>query len=198
VTGRDPRFLANVAGAKAAGLYVGPYWFAYPLPHDGTPLRDPADQAKFAFDCAGGLGDAEGELPPMLDLEWPPPEQWAKWGCTAAQIRRWALDYLDAAEGYWGCRPAVYTYPYFWGALAGSTEPRFAGYPLCVASYRAAAHWPADGDYPVALPPWSAWTFWQWTGGKADLPGGGPADFEVFSGDEAALAALCGVAAPQT
>jgi len=191
VTGRDPQYLANVAGAKAAGLYVGPYWFAYPLPHNGLPLRDPADQAKFAFDCAEGIGSHDGELPPMLDLEWPPPEEWPKWGCAAAQIRAWALAFLDAAEGYWGCKPVLYTYPYFWHAMAGAVEPRFADYPLCIASYPLVPQWPTETDQPIALPPWDTWTWWQWTGGKAKLPNGVPADFEVFNGDEAALAALC-------
>lgn len=193
VTGRDPMFTANVAGAKGAGLYVGPYHFAYPLPADGTPLRNPADQAKYAFDCAGGLGEINGDLPPMLDFEWPPPEQWQKWGCSAEQLKQWALDYLHAAEGYWGCKPILYTYPDFWRHLQADGEPFFPDYPLCMASYPHVARWPVDGENPIALPPWNNWMFWQWTGGGMRMPNGAPGDFQVFHGDEAALAALCQV-----
>src|SRR5579864_9557685 len=65
--GIDPRFAENVAGAKAAGLLVGAYHFAYPL-----PKLDPRAQARAFFE-ASSLGNRAGELPPALDLEWPAP-----------------------------------------------------------------------------------------------------------------------------
>jgi GH25 family lysozyme M1 (1,4-beta-N-acetylmuramidase) len=191
VMGRDIRFLENVSGARKNGLLVAPYHFAYPLPHqEGNPLRDPAAQAKFAFDCAEGLGSQHGELPPMLDLEWPEPTQWNKWGCNATQIIAWALEYLDAAGSYWGCAPVIYTYPDFWTHLGGAHEPLFAGYPLCIANYLHPTDWPKASDRPHVLSPWTDWTFWQFTGGQMRLPNGTPCDFEVFNGDGAALRAL--------
>jgi lysozyme len=193
VSGRDPRFNENVDGARTAGLFAGAYHFAYPLPHqDGNPLRDPDKQAKFAFDCAAGLGSLSGELPPMLDLEWPPPEQWGKWGCSAEQIRAWAHDYLDSAKGYWGCAPVLYTYPYFWTALQAREDTYFQDFPLCMASYPHPPKWPNEGESPPALVlPWKTWAFWQFTGGQMKLPNGVDSDFDVFNGDEAALVDFC-------
>ena len=192
-SGQDPRFAENVAGARAAGLVVGCYSFAYPLPHqDGNPIRDPEAQAKFHFDLAGGLGSLDGELPPMLDLEWPPPEDWGKWGCTPPQLRDWALRYLDAATGLWGCLPMVYTYPDWWLRVGGAGEPAFAEYPCWPASYPTPpARWPTAGEKPLILRPWSDWLGWQFCGGGMTLPNGVRADFDVLNLDEAGLAALC-------
>jgi GH25 family lysozyme M1 (1,4-beta-N-acetylmuramidase) len=81
--GKDPRFDEYAAGAKAAGVHVGAYLFAYPLPSGpGKPAgRAAEEQARRLYaDCAG-LGKAKGELPPALDLEWP---------------ARWDRRYVDA------------------------------------------------------------------------------------------------------
>ena len=192
ITGKDPQFDANVAGAEAAGLRVGPYHFAYPLPHDPSkPFRDPEDQAKFAFDHAGAVGSVGGELPPMFDFEWPEPSDWQKWGCTAPQLRQWALSWLEAARAYWGCDPVIYTYPDFWMHLCGGAEPEFARYPLCMANYPHVVQWPQDGMAPLIVSPWTNWTFWQFTGGGMRMPDGTPGDFQVFNGSEYDLQALC-------
>jgi lysozyme len=191
-SGQDTQFQINVDGATSAGIAAGPYHFAYPLPPQvGNPIRDPRAQAKFAFDLAAGLGSIAGDLPPALDLEWPPPQDWPKWGCTAPQIRDWGLQWLDEATGLWGCKPIIYTYPDFWMHLGGGSEPAFAQYGLWSASYPpGAARWPKDGEKPTILKPWADWTFWQWTGGGADLPNGVHADYDVFSGGEVELTAL--------
>jgi lysozyme len=189
-SGQDPQFLTNLTGAKAAGLVVGCYSFAYPLPpKPGVVLHEPEDQAKFHYDLAGGLGSSDGELPPAFDFEWPAPNDWAKWGCSAGQLRAWALAYLEAAKAYWGCAPLVYTYPDFWMHVGGSSEPAFAQYPLWMASYPHATQWPTDGNRPLIVRPWTDWAAWQWTGGAAKLPNGVAADFDVIR-DEDTLHAL--------
>ena len=54
--GNEPRrndvaFARNVAGAKAAGLYVGGYHFPYPLPPDPSKTgRSPREQAQRAYE----------------------------------------------------------------------------------------------------------------------------------------------------
>jgi lysozyme len=189
-SGQDPRFARNVAEAKSAGLAVGCYHFAYPLPpNPDQPLHDPESQAKFAFDLCGGLGSAVDELPPTLDFEWPDKAQWMKWGCTPEQLRKWALDYLAAASDFWGCTPWLYTYPSFWADVEGASEPAFAQYPLCMASYPNKVDWPVDGDKPFLPGPWKDWTCWQFTGGKLYVPtvGGNklPADYDVMQSEEA-------------
>jgi lysozyme len=151
--GADLGWLEDVTAARAAGLVVGVYHFAFPLPADGPhPNRDPRDQARHHFDLCGALGRAAGDLPPCLDLEWPVDGSWARWGCSAAQIRRWALDYLECARELYEVTPLLYTYPDFWRQIAGATEPAFAQYPLWLASYAAV---------PAALGPWAGWSVWQ-------------------------------------
>lgn len=180
--GRDATYERNVAGARAAGLAVGCYLFGYPLP-PGKPGRVPAEQAKIHFAKCDGVGTRDGELPPALDIEWPAPEDWARWQCNAAQIRDWGLAYLDAAKALWGRTPLVYTYPYFWShvSAAGGLE-QYAEYPLWLADY---SHMP-----PHVPAPWVGATLQQTSGGGGKLPSGAPVDENVFSGNEQAWQAF--------
>jgi GH25 family lysozyme M1 (1,4-beta-N-acetylmuramidase) len=181
--GWDPQFERNVAGAKAAGLVVGAYHFAYPLPNSGGD-RDPQSQAQHAFALSGGLGTRPGDLAPAFDFEWPAPPEWAKWGCDPAQLRAWALAYLVAAEALWGRKPMLYTYPDFWAHVGGASEPAFAAYPLWMASYPHGSAWPIDGDKPAIPKPWADWACWQFTGGGMHLPNATPVDFDVMQSAE--------------
>lgn len=178
--GIDTKYKQNIANARAAGLKVMAYHFVYPLPPLASqPLRDPKAQAKMHVDAAGG------ELA-ACDLEWPPPEQWAKWGCTAAQITQWTVEYLEAYEQLSGIRPIVYTYPYFAKAI---NLPDWFGqkYKLWIASYQA--------GHPFIPRPWTDWVLWQYSGGTGPeaqyLPGGVPVD-----GDRAKDLSLWDVAEP--
>jgi lysozyme len=162
--GIDKLYKQNIANAKAAGLKVMAYHFIYPLPPLASqPLRDPKAQAQMHVNAAGG------ELA-ACDLEWPAPQDWAKWGCTAAQITQWSIAYLEAYEQLSGIRPIVYTYPYFAQAIK---LPQSFGqkYKLWIASYSAT---------PVVPSPWTDWVIWQDTGGTGPnaqhLPNGAPVD----------------------
>jgi lysozyme len=192
VTARDPQFSENMFAAAKAGILTGAYHFAYPLPPGAAPMRDPANQAKFAFDCAGGLGQLEGELPPALDLEWPEAKDWPKWGCSKTQICDWALTYLDAARTLWGCSPVLYVSPGFAASLDLRQDARFATVPLWLADYPAGAStWPREAPTGLTPEPWHAWTFWQWTGGGIDLPDTHvKADCDLFAGTLDELKAL--------
>ena len=159
---KDKNYEKNIAGAKAVGLKVAAYHFVYPLPTiPNQPLRDPKAQAKLHADWAGK------NILAACDLEWPEPENWKKWGCTAQQIIDWAIVYLEEYERLTGVRPIVYTYPYF--AKAVNLPPLFAEkYKLWIASYTAT---------PAIPKPWTDWVIWQDSGGKTtNLPGGGPVD----------------------
>jgi GH25 family lysozyme M1 (1,4-beta-N-acetylmuramidase) len=159
----DKLYASNVAAAKAAGLKVMAYHFVFPLPDDGThPGRNPAVQAKMHFDAA------QGELA-ACDLEWPIPQDWKKWGCTAAQISQWSLDYLKAYEKLSGRKMLVYTYPNF--AQTVKLPEEFAQYPLWIASYQ---------THPQIPKPWTDWVIWQNGGGSLmHLPNGCPVDTNV-------------------
>lgn len=163
--GIDNLYKQNIANAKAAGLKVMAYHFIYPLPPLASqPLRDPKAQAQMHVNAAGG------ELA-ACDLEWPAPEDWAKWGCTAAQITKWSVDYLEAYEALSGIRPIVYTYPYFAKAI---NLPAWFGekYKLWIASYQT--------GHPAIPAPWTDWVMWQYSGGTGPeaqhLPSGAPVD----------------------
>lgn len=158
--GKDKNYDTNIAKAKAAGLKVMAYNFVYPLPTiPSQPLRDPKAQAKLHVDWTNGELCA-------VDLEWPVPQDWAKWGCTAAQIVQWTIDYLEEYERLSGIRPLVYTYPNFADNIHLPAE--FGQkYKLWIASYTATPHIPA---------PWTDWVLWQDSGGTQHLPNGVPVD----------------------
>ena len=167
--GKDSFYDKNVAAAIAAGLKVGAYHFIYPLPPQvGQPLRDPVKQAQLHVGWAGSTSTV-----PVIccDLEWPAPQDWAKWGCSAAQIVQWTVTYLEAYEAATGVRPIVYTYPNF---AANIHLPDSFGqkYKLWIASYQAGS--------PFVPHPWTDWVLWQDSGGTGPnaqhLPSGAPVD----------------------
>lgn len=158
--GIDKNYAINIANAKAVGLKVMAYHFIYPLPTiPSQPMRDPTQQAQYHAHAA------QGELA-ACDLEWPVPEDWAKWGCHASQIVDWTTTYLQAYESITGIRPVVYTYPYFAHSIKlpdsfGQT------YKLWIASYT---------NTPAIPKPWTDWVLWQNSGGTQKLPNGVPVD----------------------
>lgn len=159
-SGIDNLYAKNVAAAKAAGLKVAAYHFIYPLPPLASqPLRDPVKQAQFHFNAA------QGELA-CIDCEWPAPQDFAKWGCTPAQLNQWMLAYLaEYTRLGGGKKPLVYTYPY-WAATI-NFSPEFAQYDLWIASYE---------PKPAIPKPWTDWVLWQYSGGGIHLPNGAPVD----------------------
>lgn len=167
--GKDSLYDKNVANATAAGLKVGAYHFIYPLPPQANqPLRDPVKQAQLH---AGWAGSTSTVPVVCCDLEWPAPQDWAKWGCTAAQIVEWTVAYLEAYEAATGVRPVVYTYPYFAAAIKLPSD--FGQkYRLWIASYQS--------GHPAVPSPWTDWVMWQDSGGTGPnaqhLPNGAPVD----------------------
>lgn len=173
--GVDPQFQNNVTGCKANNIPCGAYFFAYPLP-PGKPGRDPKDQAAIFYNKSSGLGMLQGDLPPVLDLEWPELGDWVKWGCSASQIVDWTVSCLAEMTSLWGKLPVVYTYPYFMSCLAAVNLDRLAAYPLWIADYTFPSSRPNDGNAPRKVAPWDTWTIWQHSGGGIKLPNGCPVD----------------------
>jgi len=176
----DPTFRSNVDGCRRSGILVGPYFFVHPLPG-----LDPRAQAEHHFALSGGVGAAGIDLPPAVDIEWPTPDKWAKYGCSAAQIRDWMNVYLDQVRFLWARRPLVYTYPDF--AHNVQFSPHVGrDLDLWIASYNVRS-WPVDTDRPVVPQPWKAARFWQWSGGTVQLPSGTRVDADAFLGTRAEL-----------
>lgn len=192
-SGRDPLYLRNVQRAKDAGIVTGAYHFAYPLPEDGKNAnRGPKDQARLFWEKSDGLGSREGELTPALDLEWPPPQEWAKWSCTAPQINDWARECCEAMTLLWGRRPVIYTYPHWWKTLSAGADTSWAScYPLWLADY----FWLGEG-VPDKAPPKLSWVSKTWDdwaacqhsaeGSKVRIPGvpAVPVDRNVMKDEE--------------
>lgn len=192
--GFDPCFERNMKAALAAGIVPFAYCFAYPLPGD-KPGRDPKQQAKLCVDRLYRFPEMRGR-PIFVDLEWPEPSDWTKWGCTAAQIAAWCRDFCAEIFRLTGVRPIIYTYPWWWAAVSNGGDVAWAAeYALWLAAY--IKGWPAEGTSPRIPAPWKTWLFWQFDGnGGLVLPNGLDADFCVFNGTEDDLQALTRGAPP--
>lgn len=189
--GFDPWFAKNARAGLDTGLEVFAYCFAYPLPAaQGKANRCPKEQAKLFVDRTfKACLELEGR-PIFLDYEWPAPQDWAHWGCSASQINDWLQDNAATVESLSGAKPVIYTYLWWWDALSkGSDTSWAAAYDLWMAWY--VKSWPSPGQSPKLPAPWKTWRFWQWDGdGGLRLPNGCDADFCVFNGDEDALKAF--------
>lgn len=182
--GRDPAFLAHVAGAKAAGLHVGAYAFARPSADD----QDAARELENLFGMCEGLGTEAGDLPPVLDLE--------STKLAGDDTLSWVETWVWLAHEYWGRWPVLYTGAYFWeglGARARGAE-WVRNCPLWLAQYpidyrkspeRARTYEPGPTAAPRVPQPWLSWDLWQYSGnGGKPVPGVRvDCDRNVFNGD---------------
>ena len=178
-------FATNWAGAKAAGMLRSPYHF-FDATIDGIAQ---ANSYLAELTTVGGLAD--GDLPPMLDLECPTSSNQADteadceytgdsgWVATATLSQR-VFDWLSTVEHATGRTPIIYSYA-SWFADAALTDTRLAAYPLFIASYNTCASVPL---------PWTSAVFWQYSA-SATVPGVTPqADVDRFFGTMTQLTAL--------
>lgn len=162
-------YAEQIAGARAAGLLVGHYHYAYEA---DVPGVGPLAEAEY-FLAHADL--RPGELV-ALDVEEP-----SAWG----NLSWWALAWLRRVAERTGARPFLYSYPYYF-AERQLDAPELAGYPL----------WFADYDGPDDPPrPWREVRLRQVTADRY-VPGIGPRiDANEFYGSIEELAAL-GVPSP--
>jgi lysozyme len=212
--GCDRRALENVSGCKAAGIYVGAYLYGMALPsgRNRPPGRSPEEQARKLWTDSGGLGTRPGELPPVLDIEFPArwdkrkknadgslADQWRRWEVDALFIASWTLACLAEIERLWKRTPIVYTYPDFWRSLGGhGAHPSFSRYPLWIANYTHPDAWmPPETARPIAVQPWPDYVMWQFSadGSPIRIPGipACPIDRNVFNGSLDDLRRLAGI-----
>jgi GH25 family lysozyme M1 (1,4-beta-N-acetylmuramidase) len=163
----NPHYAADRVAARRAGIYRGAYHFA--RPSRGSAAR----QARYFVDRAGEH-DANGDLPPVLDLE-------DTGGLGTADLRTWTRRWLETVQSLTGRAPVIYTSPSFWEGYLGDSRG-FRGYPLWVAHY--------ETTRPQVPGGWKSWTFWQTTntGHVAGIIGA--VDINRFNGTHAELAAL--------
>jgi GH25 family lysozyme M1 (1,4-beta-N-acetylmuramidase) len=156
--GIDNLFKQNVANASAAGICTSAYNVIYPLPTIASqPLRDPTAQAQYHFEAVGGSVSVVS-----IDLEFPLPQNWSQWGCSASQIIDWTTTYMEAYTKLSGITCLIYSYPSFLSSV--NFPPSFCeAYKLWLASYT---------NSPVSVSGWgSNHVLWQASGGAINLPG---------------------------
>jgi lysozyme len=132
---------SQVTGARGAGLLVGRYDFLYPI---GLPGEDRDASGQAARHAAIDLGPYD--LPAVIDLEWPQPGDWGKWGCSGEQIVAWVRSYAAARPEVGRC----YVSPGYASSLG---HPDLSPLDLWV------AHWGVET--PDVPEPWTDWAAWQ-------------------------------------
>jgi len=140
----DPTFGERWARARFLGWPVWAYHFYDP--------RLPGEAQAEVFLRVAGLQKGERAV---LDLEWVP--DYGKLTWAANEVEAW----LRAVETATGSPPVVYTRRDVWMAYFGNSEDAWAerrGWPLWVADYRHGV------SKPLAVPGWSKWALWQYTG----------------------------------
>jgi GH25 family lysozyme M1 (1,4-beta-N-acetylmuramidase) len=161
---RDPRYAENLARATAHGLAVGAYHFAEPSWAPRDAIRE-ADH----FLAVARVG--RDSLLPVLDIE-------SSNGLPPAQLRAWAVAWLDRVHRRTGVRPMIYSGNSFWRGRMGNT-PSFG--------LRSHALWVAHWNVPTPWVPGARWagrgyTMWQWSA-DGRIPGiRGPVDLDRVRG----------------
>jgi lysozyme len=153
----DSYFKQNWQNAKDAGLIRSPYHFFH-------PNQDPVAQANFFSQTVGDLG----ELPMMFDWEL---HNGVDQATECINAHSFIQNLTDQRK------PIIYSYSSYFSELGNPAW--LADYPLGLAGY--------VPESELVIPkPWTAWTFWQYSGdnSKDSVPGiqAVPLDFDYFNG----------------
>jgi len=143
----NPYYAADLAQAKAAGMYATGYHFAVPNLSSGTSQAD--------YAVRNGDYAADGRtLPLALDIEYNPYGAEC-YGLSAAAMVSWLSAFVAEAQRLTGQLPIIYTTADWWRTCAGGSTA-FGSDPLWVAGYGTGSSPPMPGG-------WANWTFWQFT-----------------------------------
>jgi len=196
----DSRFHANMQGATAAGVLIGPYHFADildnvndvdytsylpsygdPFLPDSDPYIDAVSEANHFLDTIMPYYNTGLYLPPVADVEGLP-----DFGDSASErafISNWVQVFSDTVNDTLGTRPLIYTSK-FGAAGTNGTNGRYT--PEVAASHDLWLAWwksgttnpPVESDTPL----FPKWKFWQWTATGSVDGIGGNVDRDVFDG----------------
>jgi GH25 family lysozyme M1 (1,4-beta-N-acetylmuramidase) len=195
----DSRFTANMAGATAAGVMIGPYHFCrvdslngVPFTsYDGLPFQpgtgpyiDAVSEAQDFLDAIMPYYQTNQYLPPVADVESLP-----NFGSSTLNrlfISNWVQLFSDTINSTLGVRPLIYTNL----SHANSVyEPDVAAtHDLWLAWWKGTGT--SNPPVPSDTPAWPKYKFWQWTNASS-VPGiSGNVDGDVFNGTLAQLQQL--------
>ncbi|PQZ96755.1 hypothetical protein CQ017_16380 [Arthrobacter sp. MYb224] len=182
---KDPRFNANYAASRNAGVIRGAYHFAMPAHSSG------AAQAK-EFLANGGGWSADGKtMPPLLDIEWNPYSATAYpqgkgdvcYGMTPAQTVNWIKSFGSTIKASTGRLPMIYTAQSWWDRCTGDSEA-FKSWPLHVSVFPT-ANVPKN---PRELPEgWKTFNVWQYSSNSNLIGSAKNVDANVWNGDLTSL-----------
>ena len=184
----DTQFPVNGANAKAAGLLVGAYHFAYPQYYT-------AHQEAQAFLAVAGAYVGTGYLPPTLDIEDSGgADNSYPYLLGKTVLSQWIRDWCAEVQQATGVTPMIYATRWY---ANNYFDANLNQYPFWVPTYSSAPTLP-NSD-PGNIAPWSTWTFQQYQTDPT-TQGGGPGgtcpgisgyvDLDSFNGDLSALQAL--------
>ena len=178
-TYQNPKYRAQIGGARNAGLVVGHYHFAFEASLHTMPGAGPEAEADFFLSKADVR---TGELV-VLDFE---ESYWDNARPGGAWLEEWSYRWLTHVEQALGFKPMYYSYPHYITSHGLGTT-RLAKYPLWFARY-----WT-----PYAMKPWPAtpakWkkiAMWQWSGGTTVTGIPNDTDENLFDGSLSELKAL--------
>jgi len=194
----DKNYRVNIAGFLTTGIAVGTYIVPWLLPITGEAHREPANQIKAFWEASDGVGTRPGELPPMLDLEYPFQHEWPKFKCNPKQIIECMRICCLEAEQLWQRTPMIYSFPSWWNSVIVGGDIEWARrFPLVVANYQNKGTETLDfppAFRPVGLHPWGKGrhTMHQWSGDDGvPVKGIGVVDRNVFIGTTDDFLRLC-------
>jgi GH25 family lysozyme M1 (1,4-beta-N-acetylmuramidase) len=178
----DDTFTANMAGAKAAGVLIGPYHFARPDSFNTNP-NDAANEANDFVDAIQSYYQGNNlTLRPVLDVERLPGV-----GTTAqnkAFLSEWIRDFAAVVNTRLGFNPVIYANSDY---AINYLETNINQFDFWLANYNYT---------PPTTPPVSqsgvfgSWDFWQYTGTGTVSGVSGNVDRDVFNGTMQQLSAF--------
>jgi lysozyme len=203
----DTRFAENWAGAASAGVLRGAYHY-FNATQGGTA------QANYFIDQLLARGFGDGDLPPMLDVEYTNVDSNGdgtndRPSVTPAVYQARLREWIDTVRARLGRDPIIYTGGYYWDSWVQSGE--WASLPLFHAeypNYSTRRSWsdpvPNAGCARYVSNQWPRYSFWQYAGdntvastlGGAGTFGSTAVDMDVFDGTLDELRALARVTPP--
>jgi len=186
--GPDTKFTVNEANAKAAGVYIGAYYYPHPEVDKGTAGAD-TEAAYFWGIAAPYITNGGAYLMPMLDME----VSYSNVTYMSSWVNEWCQDIVNyAASNGVIIKPVLYTSPSFASVNYNSTvaqwTPWIAQYPFCTTTngMTLCGDPTPQTSSPESHYPWSTWSLWQygdtnWSGGDSDVFNGTTNQFlELF------------------
>jgi GH25 family lysozyme M1 (1,4-beta-N-acetylmuramidase) len=195
----DPQYHANMLGASAAGVIIGPYHFCRIDSYNGTPFTtydgspfqpgtapylDAVSEAGDFLDAILPYYQTGSYLPPVADVEGLP--DFGSDSLEKTFISNWVQLFSDTVNSALGTRPIIYSSKS--GANTRYTSQVAAQHDLWLAWWKGTGT--TDPPVPSDTPLFGDWLFWQWTNSWSVSGISSDVDGDVYEGTLAQLQQL--------